>query len=86
MTVDHMKQNETIKAMKLEEAMSRLEAVVKGLEAEGLPLEEAMKLYEEGIALCGACHERLSDAERRIRVLSVSADGELTEAPLKAEQ
>ena len=43
--------------------MSRLETVVKGLEKEGLPLEEAMKLYEEGIALCSTCHEKLSEAE-----------------------
>lgn len=72
--------------MKLEEAMSRLETVVKGLEKEGLPLEEAMKLYEEGIALCSACHEKLSEAERKIRVLSVTPDGELTEQAFDTEQ
>jgi exodeoxyribonuclease VII small subunit len=81
-----MNQPENIKEMRLEETMSRLEAVVKGLEKEGLPLEDAMKLYEEGIALCAACHEKLSEAERKIRILSVTPDGELTEEAFDTEQ
>ena len=65
--------------MKLEEAMARLVEVVKRLDAEGSDLEESLKLYEEGIRLVRICNERLTDAERKIKLLRVSAEGEITE-------
>ena len=65
--------------MKLEEAMARLDEVVKRLDAEGSDLEESLKLYEEGIRLVRICNERLTDAERKIKLLRVSAEGEITE-------
>ena len=65
--------------MKLEEAMARLDEVVKRLDAEGSDLEESLKLYEEGIRLVRICNERLADAERKIKLLRVSPEGEITE-------
>ncbi len=72
-------------SMKLEDAMHRLEEVVQGLDREGLALEDALKLYEEGIRLVGICRGRLSEAERKIRILSMSSDGEITEEEFKTE-
>lgn len=58
-----------------EKALERLEAIVGRLESGEVPLAEAVKLYEEGIALRARCQALLTDAEKRIRFLSQSADG-----------
>ncbi len=69
--------------MKLEEAMRRLSEAVGLLEAESADLEESLRLYEEGIRLVRICKDRLSDAERRVKLLSLSPDGELTETDME---
>ena len=72
-------ENINIEEMKLEEAMRRLDEVVKTLDSDRLDLDESLKLYEEGVRLVRACHEKLSDAERRISALRISEDGEMVE-------
>ena len=67
------------KEIKLEDAMRRLDEIVKALESEGLDLDRSLKLYEEGIGLVRICNEQLSDAERKIKVLRVNSDGEISE-------
>jgi len=63
-----------------EKALERLEAIVGKLESGEVPLAEAVKLYEEGIALRARCQALLTDAEKRIRFLSQSAEGVPTES------
>ena len=53
-----------------EEAMGRLEAVVRALEAGELPLEEALSLYEEGVRLTRFCGAKLEEARGRLEVLA----------------
>ncbi len=65
--------------IKLEEAMSRLDAVIAALDSDTVELEQAMKLYEEGVGLVRLCNERLTEAERTVHMLSMNADGEITE-------
>lgn len=60
-----------------EQALARLEEVVKLLEDGQLPLDEALKLFAEGIELGSICHQQLKEAERSINKLVESADGEL---------
>ena len=72
-------------SMKLEDAMRRLDEVVAALDREQGDLEQALKLYEEGVRLVRICHERLQDAERTVRILKLNADGEITEEPMRAE-
>ena len=64
-----------------EEALGQLEAVVARLEAGDLPLEEALRSFEEGIRLARVCSGRLEDAERRVRLLTRAADGTEAEVP-----
>ena len=73
-----------IEAYSLEEAMKRLEAVVAEMSADGLSLEKALALYEEGVALVRICNTELETAERKINMLKMSADGEVAEAPFDA--
>jgi exodeoxyribonuclease VII small subunit len=53
-----------------EQALAELEEIVASLEANKLPLEESMKLYERGQALTKRCLELLDNAELRVRQLS----------------
>lgn len=65
------------KELTLEEAMARLEKVVAELENEKLPLEDALKLYEEGVSLAARCAGELESAKRRIQILQQSKSGEI---------
>jgi exodeoxyribonuclease VII small subunit len=55
--------------LKFEDCLTRLEQIVGALEAGNLPLEESLKVFEEGIALARQCSRYLDDAERRIEML-----------------
>lgn len=58
-----------------EESMARLEEIVRTLEGGNATLDESLKLYEEGIALVRVCSSKLDDAEKKIKLLNVTADG-----------
>jgi exodeoxyribonuclease VII small subunit len=59
-----------------EEALVALEKVVERLEKGELPLEESLKLYEDGIHLSRLCHGKLEEAEGKIEMLLKDAKGE----------
>jgi exodeoxyribonuclease VII small subunit len=65
-----------------ESLLEQLEQRVGQLEKGELPLEQALKLFEEGIELTRSCHERLDQADERIAVLTRGAGGEELEEPL----
>lgn len=52
-----------------EEALGRLDETVNALESGQLPLEEALRLYEEGVRMARRCQEMLDRAELRIQRL-----------------
>ena len=58
-----------------EGSLARLTEIVEALEHDGTALAEAMKLYEEGIALSQACRRELESAELRITELRARAEG-----------
>lgn len=53
-----------------EQAVERLEEIVRSLEAGKAGLDETLRLYEEGIALVRECNEKLDGAEQKIRTLT----------------
>lgn len=67
------------KNMKFEEAIVRLEEVVRALEDGNTPLDRALELYEEGISLVRFCNEKLDSAQQRINILVKGADKNMTE-------
>jgi exodeoxyribonuclease VII small subunit len=63
-----------------EESLQRLEVIVKEMEKGELPLEQSLKLFEEGIALSGACKKELDEAEGKIEIL-LKKQGKLQPQP-----
>ena len=68
-----------------EKSLDELEKIVRKLEDGDLPLEESLKLFENGVKLSRECRDRLTAAERRIEVLMKDADGNLVLAPLESD-
>lgn len=58
-----------------EGAIERLETIVEQMEADKMPLEELLVRYEEGLKLVKLCSEKLTDAERRIEIITRGAGG-----------
>jgi exodeoxyribonuclease VII small subunit len=69
-----MKKSE-VRSKPFETQLSALEKVVRELERGDLPLEESLRLFEEGVRLSRECQERLNQAERRIEVLLRDGEG-----------
>ncbi len=63
------------KKQSFEASLKELEKIVRGLEEGEMPLEESLKLFEDGVKLSRECQERLNQAERRIEVLLKDSDG-----------
>ena len=67
-----------------EQSMKQLERIVQELEDGDLPLEKAIKKFEEGIKLTKLCSEKLDETEKKITVLLKDSDGRITEKPFPA--
>ena len=65
--------------MTFEEAIRKLESIALSLENEKIDLDESLKLYEEGVKLVRYCNKLIESADRKIKVLSLNADGEIEE-------
>ncbi len=55
--------------MNFEKKLSRLEEIVSSMEKGSLPLEESLKLFEEGVRLSRDCHSQLNEAEQKVKLL-----------------
>lgn len=75
----------TEKKQTFETSLTNLERIVRRLEDGDLPLEESLKLFEDGVRLSRECQERLNQAERRIEVLLKDENGNPTLEIVKAE-
>jgi exodeoxyribonuclease VII small subunit len=64
------------KSINLEKSLADLEAIVEELESGELPLDKAMKKFEEGIKLTRGCQAALKEAEQKVEILLKSAGGE----------
>lgn len=73
------------KSVNLEKSIADLETLVDELESGDLPLEKAMKKFEEGIKLTRQCQAALKDAEQKVEVLVQSAGGEEALEPFDLE-
>lgn len=56
-----------------------MEEIVDLLENNDLDLEKALKLFEEGIKISKTCQQRLTELEKRVRLLAVDSKGRMIE-------
>ncbi|MFZ1060601.1 MAG: exodeoxyribonuclease VII small subunit [Candidatus Rokubacteria bacterium RIFCSPLOWO2_02_FULL_68_19] len=71
--------------LKFEDALARLEEIVQTLESGNLPLDESLKVFEEGIRLARSCAKYLEEAERKIELLTKDEAGLLKTQPFSLE-
>ena len=63
-------QNQTFEA-----SMARLEQIVRAMERGDVPLEESLKLFQEGTELVRSCNELLENAQLQVKKIMTAADG-----------
>ena len=73
------------KAPSFEESMKRLEQIVSVLERGEAPLEESLKLFQEGTELVRRCQNLLDNAKLQVKKLAISEDGEPVEEDFNAD-
>ena len=69
--------------MTFEAALARLEEIVKLLEGGSAPLDESLKMFEEGVALVRFCGSKLDNAEQKLKILVKKQDGGYAEQDFK---
>lgn len=55
--------------MEFEKKLKRLEEIVEKMEGNELPLEDSLKLFEEGVSLTRECQKKLTEAEQKVQIL-----------------
>jgi exodeoxyribonuclease VII small subunit len=80
-----VKKPEPPKKPDFEKSLLRLEEVVRRLESPQLSLDDAMKLFEEGVQLSRECQKQLEEAEGRVEILLKKADGKFAAEPFDPE-
>ncbi|MGD2100482.1 MAG: exodeoxyribonuclease VII small subunit [Desulfobacterales bacterium] len=68
-----------------EQSIKQLERIVQELENGELPLEKAIKKFEEGIKLTQFCSAKLDETEKKVSVLLKNADGQVVAKPFRPE-
>lgn len=69
-----------------EESMRRLEQIVRTMERGEVPLEESIRLFQEGTELARSCGKLLEDAQLQVSKIMASPDGSPTEEEFLDEQ
>jgi len=66
---------------RFEDSLNKLERIVAKLEEGEIPLEESLRLFEEGIRLSRFCSQKLDEAEKRVEILLRGKEGALSPQP-----
>jgi exodeoxyribonuclease VII small subunit len=61
-----------------EDSFKKLEKIIAKMEGGDLPLEETLKLYEEGMRLYTQCSQKLTEVQKKVELLSQTPEGRLT--------
>ena len=79
------KEQDGAKKPDFEVSLSRLETIVGKLESANLSLDDAMKLFEEGVQLSRECQKYLEQAEGKVEILLKKAGTEMAAEPFNPE-
>ena len=72
--------------MSYEQALARLEQIIRAMENDKIPLAESLALYEEGVGIVRRLSAELDDAERKIKILQQNAQGEIVAVDFVADE
>ena len=72
--------------MTFEQAMTRLEEIVRTMERGDAPLADTLALFEEGTKLCRLCSDALENAAQRVTILTRQEDGRVVEQKFGSEE
>lgn len=73
--------------MDFEKKLGRLEEIVGKMEKGDLALEDSLTLFEEGVKLSRECHQKLNDAEAKVKLLvSMDQDGKATTTNFRPDE
>lgn len=67
------------KTVSFEQNMEKLEEIVRAMEKGDVPLEESLKLFQEGTKLVKSCAKMLDEAEQQVTKIVTQADGSPSE-------
>ena len=70
---------------RFEDCLQRLEQIVDELEKGNVPLEQALKLFDEGVQLSATCRKELEEAEGKVEIL-LKQNGKLHPEPYENVQ
>jgi exodeoxyribonuclease VII small subunit len=73
------------KGRKFEDDLKDLEAIVNQIDSGELSLEESIGAFERGVALVKALNAKLEEVERKVELLTRTADGRLETSPIDRE-
>ncbi len=62
-------------------SLKKLETIVAQLERGDLPLEDSIKIFEEGMRLSAECKKQLEEAEGKVELLVKRRDGSMSKEP-----
>ena len=79
-----MSENE-LNELSFEEALQKLEILVRELESGRIKLDDAVSTYEKAVALKKLCEDKLKNAQLKIEKLEISANGEMRTTPLDSQ-
>lgn len=68
-----------------EKAMGRLEEIVRTLEEGSLPLEQSLKVFEEGMKLAQFCSGKLDEAQKKVTMLIKESEASIRQVPFGTE-
>ena len=71
-----------IKKLSFEEALEKLENIVRELESGKIKLDDAVSAYEQAVALKKLCQDKLAAAALKVEKIEINKDGTLTTTPL----
>lgn len=73
-------------AEKFEDAMKKLEEIVGRMEKGDLPLDQSLRMFEEGVKLTRFCSKELHKVEKKVELLTRDAEGKLAGIPFESEE
>ena len=75
-----MGEQNTYDNINFEEALGKLESIVRTLETGTVALDKSLESFEDGIKLIRRCNFLLDDAEKKVKILTRAESGEVIEA------